>query len=75
MTTHDQITFVKEYLRCRRIPYKMFNDHLIIGSKSQGTTRQPVFYSVYNLTYRDLIDAIDNEVVYDSYGYFDYIKP
>ena len=57
--SHNKETFVKEYCLCRRIPYKLKGETLYIN-------KQPVIFSVYNLTYQDLLKTIDNWCEYDS---------
>lgn len=62
--THDKISFVREYCRCRRIPYKIKGEQLFIG----GTF---LLYSILNFDYADLIRTIDSVVLYSRYGYYD----
>lgn len=57
--THDKISFVREYCRCRRIPYRIHGESLYINGCY-------FCFSVYNLTYAELIQAIDKVCVYDS---------
>ena len=59
MKDHNKISFVREYCRCHRIPYKISHETLYID-------KHYFCYSVYNLTYLDLIQAIDKACIYDS---------
>lgn len=52
--SHNKITFAKEYCLCRRIPYKMKGEQMIIGRD-----RKEVIYSVYNFTYDELVRVIN----------------
>lgn len=61
--THDKISFVREYCRCRRIPYKIKCEQLFIG----GTF---LLYSILNFDYAGLIREIDSVVSYSLYGYY-----
>ena len=57
--THDKISFVREYCRCRRIPYKIVKEALFIDNSQ-------VCFSVYNLIYTELIKMIDDFCIYDD---------
>ncbi len=57
--THDRITFVREYCLARRIPYRIKGEMLYIDGRY-------FCYSIYNLTYIELLQAIDKECVYDE---------
>ena len=59
MKEHNKITFVREYCRCRRIPYRISREALYID-------KHYFCFSVYNLTYLELIQAIDKACVYDG---------
>ena len=63
MKQHDKISFVRENCRCRRIPYRIAHETLYIAGKY-------FCYSVYNLTYLDIVQAIDNVCVYDEISTF-----
>jgi hypothetical protein len=65
--THDKITFTAEYCRARRIPYRIVREALFIDHKQ-------VCFSLYNLTYNDIITMIDKFCVYDSTSTF-YVRP
>ena len=52
--SHNKITFAKEYCLCRRIPYKMKGEQMIIGRD-----KKEVIYSVYNFTYDELVRVIN----------------
>lgn len=69
MKDHNKITFVREYCLARRIPYKIKGEQLSIrdkGTKSEWFT----CFSIYNLTYSELLNVIDRMVIYDQYGDF-----
>ena len=59
MKDHNKISFVREYCRCRRIPYRINHEALYID-------KHYFCYSVYNLTYSEIIQAIDKACIYDS---------
>ena len=59
MKEHNKITFVREYCRCRRIPYRINRETLYID-------KHYFCFSGYNLTYSELVQAIDKVCVYDS---------
>ena len=63
MKQHNKISFVREYCRCRRIPYRIVCETLYIAGEY-------VCYSVYNLTYSALVQAIDKVCVYDETATF-----
>lgn len=69
MTSHNKITFAKEYCLCRHIPYKFEGERLIIG-KGDGYEDKIALFSVYNFTYADLIKVIDENVEYDNDTFF-----
>ena len=56
---HDKLTFTAEYCRARRIPYRIKREALFIKSRQ-------ICFSLYNLTYIDIIRMIDNECIYDD---------
>ena len=56
---HDKISFTAEYCRCRNIPYRIKREALFIN-------RKQVCFSLYNLTYEDIIRMIDKFCVYDG---------
>lgn len=63
MKQHDKISFVREYCRCRRIPYRIMREALYIAGEY-------FCFSVYNLTYLELVQAIDKVCVYDDTSTF-----
>ena len=63
MTAHNKITFAAEYCRCRNIPYRVKREALFI--KKSGAYVQ-LCYSLYNLTYADIITMIDGACAYDA---------
>jgi hypothetical protein len=65
---HDKISFTREYCLCRRIPYRIVQEHLIIGGYN-------VCFSLYNLPYKEIIDMIDKFVEYNEYGWFVRVNP
>lgn len=65
--THDKISFAREYCRCRRIPYRIKGESLYIGEFHFNA----VCYSLFNHSYADIMKMIDNEVIYDEYGFFE----
>lgn len=67
MTNHNKITFAKEYCLCRKIPYKFSGEQLTIGDMKTYNGTVSIF-SVYNFTYKDLIEIIDRYVEYDEFG-------
>lgn len=69
MKDHNKITFVREYCLARRIPYKIKGEQLSIRDKE---TKSEWFtcFSIYNLTYSELLKVIDRMVIYDQYGDF-----
>src|SRR5574344_437377 len=56
---HNELTFTAEYCRARRIPYRIKREGLFIEG-------QQVCFSLYNLTYVDIIQMIDKLVHYDE---------
>ena len=56
---HNKLTFTAEYCRARRIPYSIKREALFV-KKFQ------VCYSLYCLTYSNIIDLIDNVCEYDE---------
>ena len=69
MKDHNKITFVREYCLARRIPYKIKGEQLSIRDKSINSIWF-VCFSIYNLTYSELIRVIDNAVIYDETSTF-----
>lgn len=67
MMTHDKISFAREYCRCRRIPYRFKKETLFIDGF-------PVFYSIYNIRYTEIVRIIDESVVYNEMGFYDYLS-
>ena len=59
MKDHNKISFIREYCRCRRIPYKIDRETLYID-------KHYFCFSVYNLTYLELVQAIDKACIYDD---------
>lgn len=70
MAIHNQLSFIREYCLCRRIPYKFHGETLVVGTKEHSF----FIYSVFNFTYVDLIRIIDNKVEYNNFGYFVDVK-
>lgn len=64
MTTHDKISFTREYCRCRRIPYRFSREALVIDGFR-------VCYSIYNIPYTEIVPMIDKEVIYDNMGFYE----
>lgn len=62
--THDKISFVREYCRCRRIPYQIKREALYIDGLQ-------VCFSVYNLPWLELVEMVDKAVYYDRFGFYD----
>lgn len=58
MADHDKLTFTAEYCRSRRIPYRIKREALFIAKRQ-------ICFSLYNLTYIDIINMIDNACEYD----------
>ena len=56
---HNKLTFTTKYCRARRIPYRIKAEGLFIDG-------QQVCFSLYNLTYVDIIQIIDKLVHYDE---------
>ena len=52
--SHNKISFAREYCLCRNIPYRMKGEQMIIGKE-----KKEVIFSVYNLSYAELIKTID----------------
>jgi hypothetical protein len=69
MKDHNKITFVREYCLARRIPYKIKGEQLSIRDKETKSEWLTCF-SIYNLTYSELLNVIDRMIIYDQYGYF-----
>lgn len=63
MTSHNKLTFAAEYCRCRRIPYQIKREALFV--KKHGKYVQ-LCYSLYNLTYADIVTMIDTACTYDA---------
>lgn len=55
---HNKLTFTAEYCRARRIPYKIKREALFIGKKQ-------ICFSLYNLTYIDIINMINEDCLFD----------
>lgn len=71
--SHNKETFAREYCLARRIPYKLHNEGLVI--KSPDGHYMQVCFSVYNLTYKDLIEEIDRCCEYNpTTTYFERCK-
>lgn len=64
MKNHDQISFTREYCRCRDIPYRVKGEALFIDGWQ-------VCNSLYNLPYTEIITMIDNECYYDENGLYE----
>lgn len=62
--THDKISFTREYCRCRRIPYRFIGESLVID----GYT---ICYSIFNITYTEIVKMIDDSVHYDELGFYE----
>ena len=71
MKEHNKITFAKEYCLCRKIPYKFNDEQLTIGDMKTYNGTVSIF-SVYNFTYKDLIEMIDKYTEYNEFG--DYVR-
>lgn len=56
---HNKLTFTAEYCKARRIPYRIKREALFIKGMQ-------VCFSLYNLTYTDIINMIDKECIYDD---------
>lgn len=65
MTTHDKISFTREYCRCRRIPYKFKGEALSIDGFR-------VCFSIFNIPYTEIVTMIDKAVVYNDMGFYSY---
>ena len=59
MERHNKRTFVMEYCRCRKIPYRLKGDSVVVKG-------QVICPSVNLFTYRDLLDLIDSACVYED---------
>ena len=55
---HDRMTFTAEYCRVRHIPYKIKREALFIDGKQ-------ICFSLYNLTFVNILDLIDSVCIYD----------
>lgn len=64
---HNKVSFVRKYCLCRRIPYQIKGEALFIGGRKH---KNQVCFSIYNHTYRELLDIVDEACVYDDYGNF-----
>lgn len=64
MTTHDKISFAREYCRCRRIPYRFNRETLYIDGF-------PVCFSIYNIPYTEIVQMVDKEVIYNEIGFYE----
>jgi hypothetical protein len=56
---HDKISFAAEYCRCRAIPYRIKREALFIDKRQ-------VCFSLFNLTYIEIIGMIDKFCIYDD---------
>ena len=63
MTSHTKLAFTAEYCRCRKIPYQIKREALFV--KKHGVYTQ-LCYSLYNLTYSNIITMIDDACAYDA---------
>jgi hypothetical protein len=63
MAAHNKLTFAAEYCRARRIPYKIKDEALFIAGRQ-------ICYSLYNLTYGDILRMIDEHCIYDALTQF-----
>lgn len=56
---HDKVSFTREYCQCKKIPYRIArNEALTIAGYH-------AIYSLYNLTYNEIVNAIDEMCEYD----------
>ena len=60
MKNHDRISFTREYCRCRKIPYR------IVRNEGLTIAGYHAIYSLYNLTYAEIVRAIDDMCEYDA---------
>lgn len=58
MKDHNKLTVTAEYCRARRIPYRIKNEALFIDGVQ-------ICFSLYNISYIDIIKMIDNTVEYN----------
>ena len=63
MSHHDKISFAREYCRCRAIPYRVKGEALFINGRR-------ICFSLLNLDYIGIIQAIDSDCQYDQFGRF-----
>ena len=63
MAAHNKLTFTAEYCRARRIPYRIRRHALYIAGRR-------ICYSLYDLTYGDIIRTIDEHCIYDDLSQF-----
>lgn len=63
MAAHNKLTFTAEYCRARRIPYRIKHEALFIAGRQ-------ICYSLYNLTYSDILKMIDEHCIYDDLTQF-----
>jgi len=63
MAAHNKLTFTAEYCRARRIPYRIKHEALFIAGRQ-------IYYSLYNLTYGDILKMIDEHCIYDDVSQF-----
>jgi len=56
---HNKVSFTREYCQCRKIPYRI--------TRAEGLTiaGSHAIYSLYNLTYGEIVQAIDEMCEYD----------
>lgn len=65
--SHDKFSFTREYCRCRKIPYRITGESLLIKGYF-------ICFSLLNLSYTDIINVIDTSVNYDNFGNFMCLK-
>jgi len=56
---HNKTSFTAEYCRCRAIPYRIKGEALFIN-------KIQVCFSLFNLTYTEIISMIDKFCVFDK---------
>lgn len=61
MASHNKLTFTAEYCRSRRIPYRIKREALFIAGKQ-------ICFSLYNLTYGEILTMIDKVCQFDPYS-------
>ena len=56
---HNKVSFTREYCQCKKIPYRITrNEGLTIAGSH-------AIYSLYNLTYGEIVRTIDEMCEYD----------